>query len=99
MSYIYIGAREQQVRDLIDQLPDEQHTLDKYVEIGELKETSRANMQAFQAMNGHSTVINAISREDNNNFSCKRFSKNQPKVQCKVRGPVLLQLWKGGTYS
>ena len=39
MSYIYIGVREQKVRDLMDQLPDEQHTLDKYVKIGELQET------------------------------------------------------------
>ena len=43
MSYIYIGVREQKVRDLIEQLPDEQHTLDKYVEIGGFQETSKAN--------------------------------------------------------
>ena len=46
MSYIYIGVTEQKVRDLIDQLPVDQHTLDKYVEIGELQETSKANAQA-----------------------------------------------------
>ena len=51
MSYIYIGVREQKVRYLIDQLPDEQHTLDKYVEIAELQETSKANVQAFQSLN------------------------------------------------
>ena len=81
MSYIYIGAREQKVRDLIDQLPDEQHTLDKYVEIGELQETSKANAQAFQTMTGHSTVINAIGRQYNNNFKFKRCNKNHPKGQ------------------
>ena len=37
MSYIYTGVREQKVRELMDQLPDEQHTLDKYVEICELQ--------------------------------------------------------------
>ena len=67
MSYIYIGVREQKVRDLIDQLPEEQHTLDKYVEIGELQETSKASAQASQSMNGHSILINAI---------CKQFSNN-----------------------
>ena len=72
MSYIYIGVREQKVRDLIDQLPDEQHTLDKYVEVGEIQETSKASAQAFQSMNGHSTLINSISKQIGNNFQCKR---------------------------
>ena len=96
MSYIYIGVREQKVRDQIDQLPDEQHTLGKYVEMGELQEIPKANAQAFQSVNGHSTVINAISRQDSNNLKCKRCSKNHPKDQCKVRGPVCYNCGKGG---
>ena len=83
MSYIYIGGREQKVGDLIDQLPDKQHTLDKYVETGKLQETCKAIAQPFQTMNGHLTVINAISRPYNNNFQSKSYSKNHPKSQCK----------------
>ena len=98
MSYIYIEVREQKVRDLIDQLPDEQHTLDKYVEIGELQETSKANGQAFHSINGHSTVINVISRQYRNNFKCKRCSKN-PQGSMHSKKASLLQLWKGRTYS
>ena len=49
MSYIYTAIREQRVRDMKDQLPDEQHTLDKKVEIAELQETSKANAEAFQS--------------------------------------------------
>ena len=85
MSYISSGVRGQKVRDLIDQLPEEQHTLYKYVEIGELQETSKANAQAFQSMNGHSTLINAISKQFSNNFKCKRCSRNYPKGKCEVR--------------
>ena len=63
MCHIYIAVREQKVRDLIDQLPEEQHTLDKYVEIGELQVTPKANALAFQSMNGHSTLINTINKQ------------------------------------
>ena len=35
ISHIYIGVKEQWVRDLIDQVPDDKPKLDKYVEIGE----------------------------------------------------------------
>ena len=35
MSYIYIGIKEQRVRDLMDQLPDDHHKLDKNVEVDE----------------------------------------------------------------
>ena len=81
MTYIYIGVKEQNERDLIDQLPHEQHTLVKYVELGDLQEISNANVQAFKTMNFHSTVINAKCRQYNNNFKCKQCSKNHPKGQ------------------
>ena len=35
MSYPYIGVREQRVRDIMDQLPDDQHRLDRYGDIDE----------------------------------------------------------------
>ena len=35
MSCLYISIREQRVRDLLAQLPDDQHKLDMYLEIGE----------------------------------------------------------------
>ena len=94
-SYIYIGVREQKVRDLVDQMPDEQFTLDKYVEIGKLQETSKASALAFQSMNGHSILINTISKQFSNNFKCKWCIKNHPKGQCKGRGPVCYNCGKG----
>ena len=43
MSYIYIGVKEQRVSDLIDQLPDESHTLEKYLYIGENYDVTLSN--------------------------------------------------------
>ena len=51
ISYIYIDVKEQRVRDFIDQLPDDQHKLGKYVEIGENYDVSKSNTQAFKMLN------------------------------------------------
>ena len=47
-SHIYITVKDQRVGDLIDQLAEDQHTLDRCVEIGESHKTSKSNAQAFQ---------------------------------------------------
>ena len=51
MSCLHIGIREQRVRYLVDQLPDNQHKLDRYVEIGENCDMLQPNIQAFKALN------------------------------------------------
>ena len=45
MSKIYTGVRDQMIRELIDQIPEEQHKLTRYVEIGESYEASLASAQ------------------------------------------------------
>ena len=64
----------------------EQHTLEKIVEIGEWQVTSKANAQAFQTMNVHLTVINAIRRQYNTNVKCKSCRKNHHKGNVKYKG-------------
>ena len=61
--YIYRGVKEQRVRDLIDQLPDESHTLEKYLYIGENYDVTMINAKTFQAHNSQSAVINAINKQ------------------------------------
>ena len=51
LSYTYISVKEQRGRDLIDQLPDDQHKSYKYVEIGENYEISELSTQAFKTPN------------------------------------------------
>ena len=62
MSYIYIGVKEQRVRDLTDQLPDDQHKLDTYGEIGDNYDMPELNGQTFQALktNAGANSIDAI---------------------------------------
>ena len=63
-SYIYIGVRDQRVRELIDQLAEDQHTQDRYVEIEESYEVSKSNAQAFQ-MGQVTAAVKAIRNEKN----------------------------------
>ena len=51
MPYFYISVKEQRVRDLIDQLPDDQHKLDMFVEIAESYDMSHLTTQSFKTLN------------------------------------------------
>ena len=47
MSLIYNRVSDQRIRDCIDMLPDAEHTLEKYLYLGETQELSEANAAAF----------------------------------------------------
>ena len=47
MSLIYNRVSDQRIRDCIDMLPDAEHTLEKYLHLGETQELSEANAAAF----------------------------------------------------
>ena len=47
MSLIYNRVSDQNIRDCIDMLPDAEHTLEKYLHLGETQELSEANAAAF----------------------------------------------------
>ena len=84
MSKIYIGVRDQRIRELIDQLPEEQHKLTRYVEIGECYEASLASAQTFSTM--ATTTISAVRRQTDNKgqFKCQRCGKHHNKGECKA---------------
>ena len=46
MSLIYNRASDKRIRDCIDMLPDAEHTLEKYLHLGETQELSEANAAA-----------------------------------------------------
>ena len=88
MSCIYIGVKEQRVRDLIDQLPDESHTLEKYLYIGENYDVTMSNAKTFQAHNSQSAVINAINKQFNKQSKqpyCKKCKTHHKFGQCKPK--------------
>ena len=47
MSLIYNRVSDQKIRDHIGMLPDGEHTLEKYLHLGETQELSEANAAAF----------------------------------------------------
>ena len=47
MSLIYNWVSDQRIRDHIDMPPDAEHTLEKYLHLGETQELSEANAAAF----------------------------------------------------
>ena len=47
MSLVYNRVSDQRIRDCIDILPDAEHTLEKYLHLGETQELSEANAAAF----------------------------------------------------
>ena len=84
MSKIYIEVRDQRIRELINQLPEEQHKLTRYVEIGECYEASLASAQTFSTMT--TTTISAVRRQSDNKgqFKCQRCGKHHNKGECKA---------------
>ena len=51
MFYLFIGIREQGVRDLIDQLLDDQNKMYRYVDISENYDMSQLNAQGIKIIN------------------------------------------------
>ena len=47
MSLIYNRVSDQRIRDCIDMLPDAEHTLEKYLHLGETQELTEANAAVF----------------------------------------------------
>ena len=81
--------RDKRIRELIGQLADDQHTLDRYVEIGKSYDTSKSNAQACQL--GHVTAaVNTFKSQSSNGNSensqtkCQRSCKFHKKDECKA---------------
>ena len=83
-SKIYIGVRDHRIRELIDQLPEEQHKLTRYMEISESYEASLSSAQTFSIM--ATTSISAVRKHSDNKgqFKCQRCGKNHSKGECKA---------------
>ena len=64
ISSICIRAKDQRVRDKIDDLADDDHSVDKYREIAEILESKDKNADTFQA--DLAASINAIRKYQSN---------------------------------
>ena len=59
MSLIYNRVSDQRIRDHIDMLPDPEHTLEKYLHLGETQELSEANVAAFNPQPSTASVMHS----------------------------------------
>ena len=59
MSLIYNRVSDQGIRDCIDMLPDAEHTLEKYLHLGETQELSEANAAALNPHHPQLQYINS----------------------------------------
>ena len=98
MSYFYIGVREQRVRDLKDQLPDDQHRLDRYAEIGDKYNMSESNAKTFKTLNAKTCTnsINAIETYKGKSEPCLYCVFSHIFGQCpdkEAKYKILFKKW------
>ena len=60
MPLIYNRVSDQRIKDCIDMLPDAEHTMEKYLHLGETQEISQANVEAFNSQGQTSASVHAL---------------------------------------
>ena len=60
LSLIYNRVIDQRIRDCMDRLPDAEHTLGKYLHLGETQELSEANAEAFNPQGQTTASVHAL---------------------------------------
>ena len=60
MSLIYNRVNDQRIRDHIDMLPDAEHSLEKYLHLGETQELSQANAETFNPQGQTTASVHAL---------------------------------------
>ena len=61
MSLIYNRVNAQRIRECIGMLPDAEHTLEKYLHLGETQELSEANAEAFKPQSQTTASVHALN--------------------------------------
>ena len=80
MSLIYNRVSDQRIRDRIDMLPDAEHTLEKYLHLGETQGLSEANAAAFNPQPS-TTPVHALRYKG-------KYMHSGIKAKAKVRAQV-----------
>ena len=77
MSLVDNRVNEQKSRECIDMLPDSEHTLEKYLHLGETQECSEANAEAFNSQDQTKASVHSL-----------RYSKSKGQGQGKSSGKL-----------
>ena len=90
MSLIYNRVSDQRIRDHIDMLPDAEHTLEKYLHLGETQELSEANAAAFNPQPPtapvHALRYRGKSQGKRTGKLCPSCSYKHKYGECKAKG-------------
>ena len=90
MSLIYNRVSDQRIRDHIDILPDAEHTLEKYLHLGETQELSEANAAAFNPQPPtapvHALRYKGKSQGKSTGKLCSSCGYKHKYGECKAKG-------------
>ena len=90
MSLIYNRVSDQRIRDHIDMLPDAEHTLEKYLHLGETQELSEANAAVFNPQPPtalvHALRYKGRSQGKSTGKLCSSCGYKHKYGECKAKG-------------
>ena len=103
MSLIYNRVSDQRIRDHIDMLPDAEHTLEKYLHLGETQELSEANAAAFNPQPPTAPVCalryKGKSQGKSTDNLCSSCSHKHKYGECKAKGEKCKKCGKIGHFA
>ena len=103
MSLIYNRVSDQRIRDLIDMLPDAEHTLEKYLHLGETQELSEANAAAFNPLPStapvHALRYKGKSQGKSTGKLCSSCGYKHKYGECKAKGEKCKKCGKIGHFA
>ena len=103
MSVIYNRVSDQRIRDCIDMLPDVEHTLEKYLHLGETQELSEANAAAFNPQPStapvHALRYKGKGQGKSSGKLCSSCGYKHKYGECKAKGEKCKKCGKIGHFA
>ena len=103
MSLIYNRVSDQRIRDHIDMLPDAEHTLEKYLYLGETQELSESNAAAFNPQPPtapvHALRYKGKSQGKSSSKLCSSCGYKLKYDECKAKGEKCKKCGKIGHFA
>ena len=103
MSLIYNRVSDQMIRDHIDILPDAEHTLEKYLDLGETQKLSETNAAAFNPQpltaSVHVLRYKGKSQSKSTGKPCSSCGYKHKYGECKAKGEKCKKCGKVGHFA
>ena len=103
MSLIYNRVNDQRIRDNIDMLPDAEHTLEKYLHLGETQELSEAKGATFNPQPStasvHAIRYKGQGQGKSSGKACSSCGYKHKYGECKAKGEKCKKCGKVGHFA